>query len=240
MRFGSTAKVLLKCKLKYYKISECTGPCPYRGTQLVPCAPPPPPSSLALALLQHLGRVCYLEAGWNLILAAADVMFLGTSSFMLTTSADKTARLWASESDGGAGPYTVGGVLTDHTGEITCASLHPTRKYFATASLDRTWAFYDVENALCYTQVGIHHLPPGQMDCLAAVENLSGPPRWALSTLHYVPCTPQASYGVQACNGSMGGVTVCRHAGYRWRVRNTLRVCSACLCSCGASLLSAS
>ena len=25
MRFGSTAKVLLKCKLKYYSISECTG-----------------------------------------------------------------------------------------------------------------------------------------------------------------------------------------------------------------------
>ena len=23
MRFGSTAKVLLKCKLKYYRISEC-------------------------------------------------------------------------------------------------------------------------------------------------------------------------------------------------------------------------
>ena len=25
MRFGSTAKVLLKCKLKYYRISECKG-----------------------------------------------------------------------------------------------------------------------------------------------------------------------------------------------------------------------
>ena len=25
MRFGSTAKVLLKCKLKYYRISECHG-----------------------------------------------------------------------------------------------------------------------------------------------------------------------------------------------------------------------
>ena len=25
MRFGSTAKVLLKCKLKYYRISECGG-----------------------------------------------------------------------------------------------------------------------------------------------------------------------------------------------------------------------
>ncbi|KAK9866225.1 hypothetical protein WJX84_007807 [Apatococcus fuscideae] len=94
-----------------------------------------------------------------------DVMFLGTSSFMLTTSADKTARLWASESDGGAGPYTVGGVLTDHTGEITCASLHPTRKYFATASLDRTWAFYDVENALCYTQVTDDSVESGYTAC---------------------------------------------------------------------------
>ena len=26
MRFGSTAKVLLKCKLKYYRISECNMP----------------------------------------------------------------------------------------------------------------------------------------------------------------------------------------------------------------------
>ena len=26
MRFGSTAKVLLKCNLKYYRISECLGP----------------------------------------------------------------------------------------------------------------------------------------------------------------------------------------------------------------------
>ena len=26
MRFGSTAKVLLKCKLKYYRISECVPP----------------------------------------------------------------------------------------------------------------------------------------------------------------------------------------------------------------------
>ena len=27
MRFGSTAKVLLKCKLKYYRISECVSFC---------------------------------------------------------------------------------------------------------------------------------------------------------------------------------------------------------------------
>ena len=29
MRFGSTAKVLLKCKLKYYRISECNPPVPF-------------------------------------------------------------------------------------------------------------------------------------------------------------------------------------------------------------------
>ena len=27
MRFGSTAKVLAECKLKYYRISECPGSC---------------------------------------------------------------------------------------------------------------------------------------------------------------------------------------------------------------------
>ena len=31
MRFGSTAKVLLKCKLKYYRISECVPPKTYRS-----------------------------------------------------------------------------------------------------------------------------------------------------------------------------------------------------------------
>ncbi len=32
MRFGSTAKVLLKCKLKYYRISECEGNMPSFST----------------------------------------------------------------------------------------------------------------------------------------------------------------------------------------------------------------
>ena len=35
MRFGSTVKVLLKCKLKYYRISECTGMC--AASQVRPC-----------------------------------------------------------------------------------------------------------------------------------------------------------------------------------------------------------
>lgn len=85
---------------------------------------------------------------------AADVKFLGSSAFLLTTSADKTARLWASETDGAVGPYKPGAVLTDHTAEVTAATLHATGRYFATASLDRTWAFYDIEHAECFTQVG--------------------------------------------------------------------------------------
>ncbi len=38
MRFGSTAKVLLKCKLKYYRISECS-------TCHETCGPPDGPTS---------------------------------------------------------------------------------------------------------------------------------------------------------------------------------------------------
>ena len=37
MRFGSTAKVLLKCKLKYYRISECVR-CPERAQLLWQCS----------------------------------------------------------------------------------------------------------------------------------------------------------------------------------------------------------
>ena len=35
MRFGSTAKVLLKCKLKYYRISECGASLPARFGQKI-------------------------------------------------------------------------------------------------------------------------------------------------------------------------------------------------------------
>ncbi len=36
MRFGSTAKVLAKCKLKYYRISECRGMLPVAGALMHP------------------------------------------------------------------------------------------------------------------------------------------------------------------------------------------------------------
>lgn len=44
-------------------------------------------------------------------------------------------------------------VLTEHTGEVVGVALHPTNKYFITASADKTWAFYDLDTMLCMAQV---------------------------------------------------------------------------------------
>ena len=46
-------------------------------------------------------------------------------------------------------------VLTDHTAEVVGVALHPTNKYFITASADKSWAFYDLDSMLCMAQVQI-------------------------------------------------------------------------------------
>ena len=75
MRFGSTAKVLAECKLKYYKLSECQvlvteGTTLWPGSTMLyiyrndtcPCTPPPPlsppPYPPALAGLLHPWAGC--------------------------------------------------------------------------------------------------------------------------------------------------------------------------------------
>ena len=42
--------------------------------------------------------------------------------------------------------------MQDHTDEVTAVTLQATGAYFATASLDKTWAFYDVATGTCLTQ----------------------------------------------------------------------------------------
>jgi hypothetical protein len=37
--------------------------------------------------------------------------------------------------------------------QVTAVSAHPTNQYFVTASMDKTWAFYDAETASCLVQV---------------------------------------------------------------------------------------
>ena len=46
-------------------------------------------------------------------------------------------------------------MLTDHTADVVGVALHPTNKYFITASADKTWAFYDLESMLCMAQVNL-------------------------------------------------------------------------------------
>ena len=70
---------------------------------------------------------------------------------VLTTSADKTARVWKLQGEDGG--YASAAILNDHAGEVTAAAVHVTNDYFITASLDKTWAFYDVATATCLHQV---------------------------------------------------------------------------------------
>ena len=44
-------------------------------------------------------------------------------------------------------------VLSEHSAEVVGVALHPTNKYFITASADKSWAFYDLESTLCMAQV---------------------------------------------------------------------------------------
>ncbi|KAK9804685.1 hypothetical protein WJX72_000013 [[Myrmecia] bisecta] len=78
-----------------------------------------------------------------------DVKFGASQEVVVSTSADKTARIWRAEGDG----YKAAAVLSDHSAEVTAVTLHPTKDYFVTASLDKTWCFYDMQSALCLTQI---------------------------------------------------------------------------------------
>jgi pre-mRNA-processing factor 19 len=88
-----------------------------------------------------------------------DVKFLGGQDTLLTTSADKTARVWKSQ--GEEGGFASAAILSDHTADITAAAVHVTNDYFITASLDKTWAFYDVATATCLHQVSDPDLTAG-------------------------------------------------------------------------------
>ncbi len=64
---------------------------------------------------------------------------------LLTSSADKTARVWRADAAGAA--FACAATLRDHTAEVVGVTLHPSRKYFVTGSADATWCFYDLEAA---------------------------------------------------------------------------------------------
>lgn len=79
------------------------------------------------------------------------VQFVKDSEVLVSCSADKSARIWKQTDDGAT--YDMVKKISEHSAEITAISVHPTSKYFITASADKTWCFYDIETALCLTQV---------------------------------------------------------------------------------------
>ena len=82
-----------------------------------------------------------------------------TPELLLSCSADKTVRMWSRDAAEGGGEEGAGGamvcqsVLQEHSGPVVGVSLHPSRRYFVSASEDASWAFWDVATASCLKQV---------------------------------------------------------------------------------------
>lgn len=77
-----------------------------------------------------------------------DACFHPTKELLLTSSMDKTARVWQAV-EGGDGGYKVAHVLDDHDGGVVGATVHATGDFVATASKDKSWAFYDINRLVC-------------------------------------------------------------------------------------------
>ncbi|KAK9838127.1 hypothetical protein WJX81_002866 [Elliptochloris bilobata] len=78
------------------------------------------------------------------------VQFLGSDGALVSCSADRTVKLWSADAEGA---FTAAAVFQDHSDEVTAVTVHATGDYIVTASLDRTWAFYDLQAQICLTQV---------------------------------------------------------------------------------------
>lgn len=68
------------------------------------------------------------------------VLFHPTDDVLITTSADKTAKIWAKSGKS----YKAAHTIDCHSGEVTGCSLHATNDYLATCSTDASWAFHDI------------------------------------------------------------------------------------------------
>jgi len=78
-----------------------------------------------------------------------DVLFHPSGEVVFSCSQDKTARVWRSGTSG----YATSHVVKIHTDDVTAISLHATGDYLATASLDRSWGFHDINTGACLLKV---------------------------------------------------------------------------------------
>jgi len=62
---------------------------------------------------------------------------------VLTSSEDHTVKIWTAS--GSKSAYSAAHTIKGHQGSVTGLCVHPTKAYLASASMDSTWAFHDIE-----------------------------------------------------------------------------------------------
>ncbi|TVU18463.1 hypothetical protein EJB05_34565 [Eragrostis curvula] len=84
--------------------------------------------------------------------------FVNRDELFITGSADKTVCIWQGNQDGN---YSCKHTLKDHTAEVEAVTVHPTQAYLVSASMDKSWRFYDILTGSCLTQVREASEPEG-------------------------------------------------------------------------------
>jgi len=66
-----------------------------------------------------------------------------TSSIVLSSSADKTVKIWTQQDDDKK--WVTGRTINTHKAAVTGLSIHPLQDYFLSSSEDGTWCFHDMQ-----------------------------------------------------------------------------------------------
>jgi pre-mRNA-processing factor 19 len=66
----------------------------------------------------------------------------GSNAAAISAGADGKLKTWSAKE---SGKWAVDATIAAHKQDITGLALHPSKSYVATASLDSTWAFHDIE-----------------------------------------------------------------------------------------------
>ena len=68
-------------------------------------------------------------------------------NMIVSSSADKTVKVWTAEGEGEDAKWTLNGNMTGHKGDIVGFAVHPSKRYVAVGSADSTWSMRDIETS---------------------------------------------------------------------------------------------
>ena len=78
--------------------------------------------------------------------------FTGAAGALLTSSLDKTVRLWAPDASGD-GAYRCAATFSEHASGVAGLAVHPSSSFAVSAAQDGSWAFLDIASAQCMAHV---------------------------------------------------------------------------------------